>query len=779
MHVLADIRCLQDPDYAGRGVGSHAQFILRSIRSHGGGRVPVIGLIDPDIGPLAAADAALCDTLRPTFRLRPAEQPAIFLQLSPMTHDTRPVAALLDRAGVIPVTVIYDFIPLEFPERYLAGRGQRAAYAAAARWLTAYERFLPISNDAAHKTARRLGIAADRIDVTGVALRPVFEARLGQARPSYQGGPPSRERPRILFVGGGDPRKNLDTVAAAFGELARQGVQPILEIVGNYPKAIRRAVRGRCPAADSMEFHDRLSDEELADCYTRATLTVVASRAEGFSMPVIEAMACGCPVVVSDIPAHRELVDEPAARFAPDDTSQLVALLDRLLADPAARTTIREQQRPVAERFTTAAVGGRVWRAVEAAASRSRPRTAAPRPRIALVTPFPPDRSGVADYSRETARALARLVEVDVYTDQPAPFATPEVRRFYPISAAPWLRPDYDAVVSVIGNSHFHTKIYRWHCRYGGACIVHDNRLLDLLVFWKGLDHVRRLASRSLDRDVPGAEIRGWLADPATLPLMFFDELLPKADPLIVHSRGIQSHLERLTGHQADYLPFCVYRQVPGAGDVDAHARASLGIDDDRLVIATFGSVAEVKRPDVCIAAVGHLRQEGIDAHLYFVGSCDRNQRNRLTAQAAQVAAEDAVHFSGDWADEDAYQSFLAAADIGIQLRGHFFGGLSGALLDCIAAGLPTVANRDLAEAVETPDFVARVSDHPTGCEVATAIEHLRTIQRNDPRHTAVRDRYMAKHSFERYADGLLDLLKLIPTKGRPETGRPILAGHG
>ena len=69
---------------------------------------------------------------------------------------------------------------------------------------------------------------------------------------------------------------------------------------------------------------------------------------------------------------------------------------------------------------------------------------------VALVTPFPPDRSGVADYSRETVRALARLVEVDIYTDQPAPTATPGVRRFYPISAAPWLRPDYDAVVSII-----------------------------------------------------------------------------------------------------------------------------------------------------------------------------------------------------------------------------------------------------------------------------------------------------------------------------------------
>ena len=778
MLVLADIRCLQDADYAGRGVGSHAQFILRALRSHGGQKVHIVGLIDPDIGPLAADHAALCDVIRTTFRSHAEERPAVFLQLSPMTHDTRPVAALLERPGVISATVVYDFIPLEFSRRYLADRGTRAAYAAAYQWLPTYEHFLPISAAAADETAQRLNIPTNRLTVTGVALRPVFEDKLAEkaTNDTTRG---NNDALRILFVGGGDPRKNLETVADAFGKLSGRSPRPILEIVGNYPKAIRRRIMARSPAAAAMIFHDRLSDEELADCYTRATLTVVASRAEGFSMPVIEAMACGCPVIASDIPAHRELVTNSAARFDAGDVSGLAELIGQLLADPAARAVVCAEQQPVAERFTAAAVGDRTWRAIEAATGRHQPRPAPAVPRIAFVTPFPPDRSGVADYSRETVRALARQVEVDVYTDQPDPLPTSEVRRFYPISAAPWLRPDYDAVVAVIGNSHFHTKIFHWHCRYGGACIVHDNRLIDLLAFWKGMDHVGQLASRGLDRPVAEAEISSWISDPAKLPLMFFDELLPKADPLIVHSQGIRANLKRLTGHQADYLPFCVYRQIPGKGDVDSGSRAVLGIDDDRLVIATFGSVVENKRPDVCIAAVGHLRQKGIDAHLYFVGSCDQNQRNRLSAQAAQVAAEDAVHFSGDWADEDAYQSFLTAADIGIQLRGHFFGGLSGALLDCIAAGLPTVANRDLAEAVETPDFVARVSDHPTGCEVATAIEHLRTIQRNDPRHTAVRDRYMAKHSFERYADGLLDLLKLIPTKGRPETDRPILAGHG
>jgi len=97
-------------------------------------------------------------------------------------------------------------------------------------------------------------------------------------------------------------------------------------------------------------------------------------------------------------------------------------------------------------------------------------------------------------------------------------------------------------------------------------------------------------------------------------------------------------------------------------------------------------------------------------------------------------------------------------------LRGHFFGGLSGALLDCIAAGIPTVANRDLAQAVEAPDYVAEVSDKPTGGEVAQALKKLSTIRRDIPGHPATRDHYITDHSFDRYAADLMNLLLPAPS---------------
>jgi glycosyltransferase involved in cell wall biosynthesis len=760
VRIFADIRCLQDPNYSRRGVGSHAQFLLQAIRHHAGPELRIIGLTDPDIGPVAADHAALCDELRATFRIAASERPAIFLQLSPMTHDTRPVAALLGRPGVTSVSVIYDFIPLQFPERYLAERAGLYGYAAAMQWLQSYQCFLPISSCVARETSRRLGIASCRMHVTGVALRAAFEERLGQAgrgAPERAGG-----RPRVLFSGGGDPRKNLSTVVHALRLLSDSESHPVLEIVGCYPQDMRRAQLGRVPDG-SLVFHDHLSDSELVERYSQATLAVVASRAEGFSIPVVEAIACRCPVVVSDIPAHRELVTDSCARFAADDADGLATLMGRFLASPADCEALRDIQYPVAEKFTADAVGDRVWNAFQQPVLRAFPAPHATQPRIAFVTPYPPDRSGVADYSLQTVNALSRLADVDVYTDQPNPKATPGVRRFYPISAAAWLRPDYDGVVAVLGNSHYHNSIYELHCRYGGVCIVHDNRLLDMLFHWKGERYVQQLASRALSRDVATTEIHSWMQDPGSLPLMFFDEVLGRARPLIVHSRGIQQNLERLSGVRAEYLPFCIYRDLTSeeGRSVGRKARAELGIDDEVVVVVTFGYVADAKRPDICVSAVGELRRSGQNAHLYFVGQISSDVQQRLTEQSAGIDAADAIHFTGDWADETVYRGFLAAADLGIQLRSHFLGGLSGALLDCIAAGIPTVANRDLATALAAPDYVAAVSDYPTGSEVAAALKQLLNVRRDSTAHSVARDRYVGEHSFDRYAVELLKLLNV------------------
>ncbi|MCE9629337.1 MAG: hypothetical protein K8S94_01270 [Planctomycetia bacterium] len=391
-------------------------------------------------------------------------------------------------------------------------------------------------------------------------------------------------------------------------------------------------------------------------------------------------------------------------------------------------------------------------------------RCRARRPALALASPWPPDRSGVADYTLRCVEALARHVDVDVYTEQPAAVPSASVRRTYPLSAAAWLRPDYDATIAVIGNSPFHRRIIDLHGRFGGPCIIHDGRLIDFYVWRDGIDAARAVATRELHRDVTEAELRGWLAEPDTLPTPFLSGILANAHPAIVHSQPLARQVASTPGVRVEPLPFCVYRQLADdllAPDARRAARRSLGIPEDAVLIVSFGWVIPSKAPEVVVDAVTMLRARGVPAHLRFVGN-PGDSAERLTARAG---GPEAVSFTRDWIDEDDYRRHLQAADFAIQLRTVRTGAISGGLMDCIAAGLPTVANTDLADAVDAPGYVMRVGDGLAPDEIATRLVAAIAAAAHDTRHDTARLGYARAHSFDAYATRLLDLLGLTVSR--------------
>jgi glycosyltransferase involved in cell wall biosynthesis len=771
MRILADVRCLQDPRFATRGIGSHATSLLRGLRVMGDD-VRIVGLFDPQLGPLDAAHAALCDEVRPAFVRDNAVTPAVFLELSPLTHDTLLPARLLDRVNVMPAAVIYDFIPLAEPDRYLPDAAARHGYAAALEWLRAYRVFFPISEPVAAELRTRVGVSPRRTVVTGVAVRD----DLVSAAPAA---PPAGGADTLFFVGGADPRKNLDTVLTAHGRLTAGGRRLRLVIAGGYPPDWQDRARRTVAAAGgdpaSLEFLAHVDDRTLAGLYARARATVVASVAEGFSLPVVEAIACGGVAIVSNTPVHRWLVPDSAACFPPTDAAALAARLARVLDDSAERDRLAAAERDTAARFTQDAVAARFRDGLRAhfeafVARRSRRRLRRERPAIALATPFPPDRSGVADYTARCVEALGRHADVDIHTEQPAARPSPGVRRIHPLSAAAWLRPDTDATVAVVGNSNFHATILDLHSRFGGACIIHDTRMIDYYAWRLGFPGARAIAARELRRDVTEAELVGWLHHPDTLPTTFFSEILANAHPAIVHSRPLAAQVERRLGRRVEPLPFCVYRQLAEPLLADAarrDARRRLGIPDDAVFVVSFGWVIPSKAPEVIVDAVAGLRRRGVPAHLRFVGD-PGGYRDSLTARAGGA---DIVSFTDAWVDEADYRTYLQAADYAIQLRTLRSGQLSGGLVDCIAAGLPTVANADLADTVGGPGYVLAVPDALTADAITDALATAVAAGLHATRHPEARRAFAAAHSFETYATRLLALLGLadpLTAAGQP-----------
>jgi glycosyltransferase involved in cell wall biosynthesis len=772
MKLYVDCRCLQDPRYSHRGIGFHTATLLAHARRWAEEPVAVIGLVAPSLPDLPDEYRALADAVRRAVMPRPDGLPAIHLQPSPMTHPPVDLAPLVGHPRIFACGLIYDFIPLEEPG-YLPTAADHRAYVTNLVWLKGYPLLCPISACSGRRLRELVGVDEARTEVTGVGLRTAFERFDPTAHrpPALLSRIPFRDY--FVLVGGQDPRKNAETVLQAHAAYVRRtGHRHGLVIVGKYQDDFRERLAqvyaGHGGRPDLLWFASDLPDGELAAVYHQALATVCPSRNEGFSIPVIEGIACGSPVLASDIAAHRELVDQTDALFAATDAARLAQLLGRVVGEPGWRRSLRRRQRPVAARFAQEAVAGRFWRRLyreyrlwrSCGPARLRPR----KPKLAILSPYPPDRSGVADYTARSLEYLSRYADLDVFTEAAAPTPSPAVRRFHPLSDLPYLTGEYDRVVAVIGNSHFHVRMLEYHRRFGGACLAHDNRLAELYHWLYGPEGFARLASRSLGRPVSVAEAQGWMADPGALPTIFFDELVPTADPLIVHSRGIQAQVQKQYGCRAEYLPFCSYRQFDREELTAAHrreVRARLGVPPDRILILTLGFVCpRTKAPAETVWALELLRDWGLPIEFYFVGSSEHAGPD-LGRQIEELKLSDRVHFTENWVSDARYRDFLIAADFGIQLRTHGFGGLSGGVLDCISAGLPTVVNDDLARATDAPDFVLRTSDALSPVLIAEQIATAYQAGRHTDRLSPQREAYLREHSFERYAELMMEVLGL------------------
>jgi glycosyltransferase involved in cell wall biosynthesis len=154
------------------------------------------------------------------------------------------------------------------------------------------------------------------------------------------------------------PRKNLPAVRAAVATLAAEGLPHGLVVVGGHAsdrqdgRELMAAAAQELPGAPGRVVHlDGIDDTELAGVMARADVICLPSFYEGFGIPVIEAMACGTPAVVSDRGALPEVVGDTGLVVAPD-ADAVTGALRRLLTEPGLAGRLGPAARERAAEFT-------------------------------------------------------------------------------------------------------------------------------------------------------------------------------------------------------------------------------------------------------------------------------------------------------------------------------------------------------------------------------------------------------------------------------------------
>jgi glycosyltransferase involved in cell wall biosynthesis len=201
-------------------------------------------------------------------------------------------------------------------------------------------RILVPSESTRRDVIRLLGVDPGRLRLVPYAASPSYRALAeGPEALAVRGVRP----PYFLYVGTLEPRKNLARALRAFVRVAAEFPEHQFVIVGQagwkYAEILREA--GRPELADRVVRTGYLPEAELPLFYNHAVALVYPSLYEGFGLPVIEAMACGAPVLTSRTSSLGEIAHDAALLVDPENETELAEGLRSLARDPALRDSLR------------------------------------------------------------------------------------------------------------------------------------------------------------------------------------------------------------------------------------------------------------------------------------------------------------------------------------------------------------------------------------------------------------------------------------------------------
>jgi glycosyltransferase involved in cell wall biosynthesis len=261
------------------------------------------------------------------------------------------------------VTIVHDLLPLIYPPEYPR---QQYYFRFLVRRILQESRIVVADSDNTRRDIiQNYGLPAEKVRV----IHPGYDSSV-YFRNGFDPSAAPHAEPYFLYVGNLLPHKNLLRLLDALAILRRR--QPCRLIIrGEGRPAYVRALRERVETlglSDVVTFLGYTTEASLRDLYSRAVCLVLPSLGEGFGLPVLEAMACGTPVVTSNASSLPEVAGDAALLVDPHDAVALVDAVHRVLTDRGLREDLRRRGFERATLFTWRRAAERISRVLEEAA---------------------------------------------------------------------------------------------------------------------------------------------------------------------------------------------------------------------------------------------------------------------------------------------------------------------------------------------------------------------------------------------------------------------------
>ncbi len=687
------------------------------------------------------------------------------------------------------VVTFYDLIPLLNPELYLDSKPRRARYYhRKIEHLKRAKQWLAISESVTGEGRHALGLPSDALVTISAACDAVFQK---QTIPEEKRAKILRrfgiDQPFILYSGCADARKNLSRLIRAYAQLPKpllDGFQLVMagKISESEQSELGRTATSAGVGQDQLLFTGYIPDKELAILYNLCTTFVLPSLHEGFGLPALEAMSCGAAVIAANTTSMPDVVGCQEALFDPYDEKAICDKLAQVLEDDVFRSRLATHGLEQVRNFSWDQTAQRAIAAFEqlhAGKALLDSLNLAPthRPRLAFVSPLPPEHTGIADYSSELLPELAKYYDIEVVVAQDRVVDT-WVQANGPVRDTQWLRDNarkIDRVLYQLGNSPFHQCMLTLQEEVPGVVVLHDFFLSGLLAYQEEMGFVQHLWVQALYHAHGYSAVRErYHAKNLTDVKMKYPvnlEVLQLAQGVIVHSEYSRRLASEWYGkdYAADWTLIPLLR-TPSAELDRGQCRATLGLRTDDFVVCSFGFLNPTKLNHRLLHAWLHSSLSKNDkCILVFVGDHKNEYGFQLIEAIRASGLRKRVRITG-WADMPLFRNYLAAADIAVQLRTLSRGETSAAVLDCMNHALPTIVNANGSMADLPSDAVWML---PDAFEDGALIEALEVLWQSAERRLSLGRRaqevILTHHSPQACAAQYRNAIELFHTRSQSD----------
>jgi glycosyltransferase involved in cell wall biosynthesis len=312
--------------------------------------------------------------------------------------------------------------------------------------------------------------------------------------------------------------------------------------------------------------------------------------------------------------------------------------------------------------------------------------------RIAYLSPLPPERSGIADYSRELLPYLARHVDVTLFAARPTA-VDESVRVQFPVRELdhfPAAYQQFDLALYHMGNSEYHEPFFPLLIQYPGVVVLHDYSIHhfifertigrgDFTGYAREMGYALGIEGMYLAQAVDQGRMT-----PPVFEVPLNDRLLDASLGLIVHSEYVVEKVRQ----QGYGRPLRVIQAQIEARPGKSR-REKLALPDDSLLFGSFGLITAHKQIGMALRAFRRLREKVPNAHYLLVG--DALPDVGLESMIDGLELGEVVHHVGYTADLDRFVDWLYTTDVVINLRYPTMGETSATALRAMAAGKPLI----------------------------------------------------------------------------------------